>query len=86
MTEKRLVKLADNILRNPKDVGFNELCRLLEGFGYECRQPKGGSSHYVFRKQGSMPISVPKDRPVNKKYVAQVIDLLNMEEWYEKNR
>jgi hypothetical protein len=86
MVEKRLVKLAGNIMRNPKDVGFNELRRLLEGFGYECRQPGGGSSHYVFRKTGSMPISVPKDRPVNKKYVAVVIDLLDLEEWYEKNR
>lgn len=86
MAEKRLVKLAVEILRNPKDVGFDELRRLLEGFGYECRQPRGGSSHFIFRKPGSMPISVPKDKPVNKKYVTQVIDLLNLEEWYEKNR
>ncbi|AJY71856.1 toxin HicA [Geobacter sulfurreducens] len=74
------------MLRSPKDVGFEELRRLLEGFGFECRQPRGGSSHFVFRKQGSMPISVPKDKPVNKKYVIQVIELLGLEEWYEKNR
>ena len=86
MAEKRLVKLAAQVLSNPKDVGFEQLRSLLEGFGYECRQPRGGSSHYIFRKKGSMPISVPKDRPVNRKYVEQVIDLLNLEEWYEKNR
>ena len=86
MSEKRLVKLAEQILRNPKDVGSEELHRLLDGFGYDCRQPRGGSSHYIFRKKGSMPISVPKDKPVNRKYVEQVIDLLNLEEWYEKNR
>lgn len=86
MTEKRIAKLAGEILSHPKDVGFDALCRLLEGFGYECRQPKGGSSHYVFRKRGSMPISVPKNKPVNRKYVTQVIELLNLEEWYEKNR
>lgn len=86
MTEKRLVKLTGEVLRNPKAVGFEKLRRLLESFGYECRQPRGGSSHYVFRKSGSMPISVPKDKPVNKKYVTVVIDLLNLEEWYEKNR
>lgn len=86
MADKRLVKLAENILGNPKNVDFAELGRLLEGFGYECRQPRGGSSHYIFRKSGSMPISVPKDRPVNRKYVTQVIDLLDLEEWYEKNR
>jgi hypothetical protein len=85
VADKRLVKLAENVLKSPKDVEFNELRRLLEGFGFECRQPRGGSSHYVFRKPGSMPISVPKDRPVNRKYVLMVIDLLNLEEWYEKN-
>ena len=86
MAEKRVVKLAEKIIRNLKDVGFDDLRRLLESFGYECRQPRGGSSHYVFRKSGTMPISVPKDRPVNRKYVRVVIDLLNLEEWYEKNR
>jgi hypothetical protein len=86
MTERRLVKLAETIMRNPKDVGFGELRRLLEGFGYECRQPRGGSSHYIFRKAGSMPISVPRDKPVNKRYVAVVISLLHLEEWYDKNR
>jgi len=85
MADKRLVKLADKILRNPKDVDFGELSRLLEGFGFECRQPRGGSSHYVFRKLGRMPISVPKNKPVNRKYITQVIDLLDLEEWYEKN-
>ncbi len=86
MADRRFVKLAENILKNPKDVDFTELRRLLEGFGYECRQPRGGSSHYIFRKSGSMPISVPKDKPVNRKYVTQVINLLDLEEWYEKNR
>lgn len=86
MAEKRIIKLAGEILRSPKDVGFEELRRLLESFGYECRQPKGGSSHYVFRKKGSTHISVPKDKPVNRKYVTEVIELLNLEEWYEKNR
>jgi hypothetical protein len=86
MAEKRLVKLAERILANPKEVGFHDLSRLLEGFGYECRQPKGGNSHYVFRKAGNLPISVPKNKPVNKHYVKSVIDLLDLEEWYEKNR
>jgi hypothetical protein len=84
MADKRLVKLVDKILRNPKNVDFDELRRLLEGFGYECRQPRGGSSHYTFRKPGCPPITVPKDKPVNKTYVKQVIKLLNLEEWHEE--
>lgn len=86
MAEKRLAKLVEAILRNPRDVDFEELRRLLEGFGYECRQPRGGSSHYVFRKLRALPISVPRNKPVNKKYVEQVIKLLKLEEWYDKNR
>jgi len=84
MADKRLVKLVEKILRNPKDVDFDDLRRLLEGFGYECRQPRGGSSHYIFRKPGRAPITVPKDKPVNKTYVKQVIKLLNLEEWHEE--
>lgn len=83
MAEKRLVKLAEKVLRNPKDVDFADLQRLLEGFGFTCRPPGSGSSHYVFRKTGSMPISVPKEKPVNKTYVKQVVKLLDLEEWYE---
>jgi predicted RNA binding protein YcfA (HicA-like mRNA interferase family) len=86
VVEKALVKIADKILKNPKKVAFEELSRLLEGFGFECRQPKGGSSHYIFRKAGSQPISVPKAKPVNQAYVKQVVKLLNLEEWYEENR
>jgi len=29
---------------------------------------------------------VPKDKPVNRKYATQGIELLNLEESYEKNR
>lgn len=85
MADRGLVKLAGKILANRKNVEFNDLKRLLEGFGFECRQPRGGSSHYVFRRPQTYPISVPKNRPVNKTYVDQVINLLDLEEWHEQN-
>lgn len=85
MSNKRLLKLVSQILGNPKDVDFEILKRLLEGFGYECRQPRGGGSHYTFRKADSYPIAVPKKKPVNKQYIKQVITLLDLEDWYEKN-
>ena len=86
MVDKALVKIVDKILKNPKNIAFEELSRLLEGFGFECRQPRSGSSHYIFRRAGSQPISVPKAKPVNQAYVKQVVKLLNLEEWYEENR
>lgn len=84
MAEKRLVKLVENILGNPKTVSFNEIQRLLEGFGYECRQPRGGS-HFTFRKAGANPITVPRNKPVKEIYVKNIIRLLELESWYEKN-
>ncbi len=83
MADKRL-RLVEKILRNPKAVSFDEIQRLLESFGYECRQPRGGS-HFTFRKAGTTPITVPKNKPVKEIYVKNIIRLLELESWYEKN-
>ena len=83
---KRKCKLLKSILKNRKTVRFEELDRLLREFGYEPKQPRGGSSHYVYRKEGCYPITVPFKRPYLKEvYVRQVIKLLKLEEFYEKN-
>jgi len=63
MSLKRKCKLVEAILRNRKAVRFEELDRLLKAFGYEPRQPRRGSSHYVYRKDGVYPIIVPFKRP-----------------------
>ena len=34
--------------------------------------PRGGVSHYTFRKQGCMPITIPKHEPIKKVYVEMV--------------
>lgn len=86
MADKRLLKLVDHVLRNPKNVDFEDLKRLLEGFGFVCHQPGGGSSHYTFRKSGEMPITVPKKKPVNAPYVRAIIKRLGLEDWDEKKR
>ena len=86
MTNKRLLKIVEKFFQYPKNIEFSDIKTLLEGFGYEARQPSGGGSHYIFRKAGSSHISVPKAKPVNQTYVKQVIKLLELEEWYEENR
>lgn len=84
MAEKRLVKLVKKVLRNPKDVDFDDLLRLLEGFDFTCKPPGSGSSHYTCRKKGcSFILTIPKDKPVNKVYVKKAIKLLDLEDWYE---
>ena len=70
--EKRLRK----IFQNPKTVLFKELDSILKGFKFEVRQPKSGSSHYIYTK-GEIQISVPFKRPyVKEVYVKRVLELI----------
>lgn len=45
-------KLLEKIGSLSKDMRFDELRKVLESYGYEMHQPKGGSSHCTFRKEG----------------------------------
>jgi predicted RNA binding protein YcfA (HicA-like mRNA interferase family) len=53
-------KLITRICNLSKDLRFDELRKVLESYGYEMNAPRSGSSHYTFRKQGCMPITIPK--------------------------
>jgi len=76
-------KKVNSIIKNPKNVTVDELCRVLVSFGYEERSGKG--SHKVFTRKNSDPMTVPYQKPVNKVYVKKVIELLALEEWYDEN-
>jgi hypothetical protein len=70
-------KLIKSIKNNPKDVRFEDLRKVLLHYGFEERQPRSGSSHYYYWKNDK-GISIPKDKPVNKIYVKEVISLLEL--------
>ncbi|KKP93927.1 MAG: hypothetical protein UR98_C0001G0012 [Parcubacteria group bacterium GW2011_GWA1_36_12] len=79
--EKRLRKL----FRNPKTVSFKELDSVLRSFKFEVRQPRSGSSHYVYTK-GEIQVSVPFKRPyVKEVYVKRVLELIGGENSEEKS-
>jgi len=79
--KKRLRK----IFRNPKTVSFKELDTILRSFKFEVRQPRSGSSHYVYSK-GEIQISVPFKRPyVKEVYVKRVLELIGGERNEEKS-
>ena len=61
------------------DLRFEELEKILLSYGYEERQPKGGSSHYVFRK-GNKTIVIPRHKPILKVYIELVRDAVEEEE------
>ena len=72
---KRLRK----IFRNPKTVSFKELDLVLRNFKFEVRQPRSGSSHYIYTK-GEVQMSVPFKRPyVKEVYVKRVLELIGGE-------
>lgn len=47
--------------------------------------PKSGSSHYTFRKQGCMPITIPKNEPIKKIYVEMVKQVIEREVKQDEN-
>ena len=73
-------KLLSRICSLSKDMRFSELQKVLESYGYEMQAPKGGSSHYTFRKPGAMPITISKHEPIKKVYVQKVKELIEQQE------
>ena len=63
--------IADILAKNP-NLRFEDLSKALIRLGYLPIQPKGGSSHYTFRKRGSMPITIPKLVPLKSVYIELV--------------
>ena len=59
---------------------FAELKKVLESYGYTMSQSKGGSSHYIFRKAGCNPITIPKHEPIKVVYVRMVKEIVEDEE------
>jgi predicted RNA binding protein YcfA (HicA-like mRNA interferase family) len=67
-------KLYNQIVRNPQNVDFKELDKILKYYGFQCRQPGKGSSHYIYYNPDLPDIlSIPKARPVKAIYVKQAI-------------
>ena len=78
-------KLIESISSLSKDLRFDELRKVLEGYGYTMNAPKGGSSHYTFRKPGCMLITIPKHEPIKKVYVEMVKSVVEREESKNEN-
>jgi len=73
--KKRVKKLSSS----PKNIRFEVLDAILDDHGFTCRQPRGGSSHYVYYKNEKQ-ITVPYKRPFIKEvYVKRVRELIEDE-------
>ena len=72
-------KLIKRITKLSKDLRFEELCKVLESYGYEMQSPRSGSSHYTFRKSNTHPITIPKHNPIKRVYVEKVKEIVERE-------
>ncbi len=78
-------KLIMRIRNLSKDLRFDELRKGLESYGYKMNTPRGGSSHYSFRKPGCRPITIPKHEPIKKVYVEMVKQVVESEAMNDEN-
>ena len=78
-------KLLARIHSLSRDLRFDELRKVLESYGYEMHAPRGGSSHYTFRKPGCQPITIPKHEPIKKVYVELVRQVVESEAKNDEN-
>lgn len=58
----QLMKLWMRIKNNPKTVTFDEIDKILSQASFVRRQPRSGSSHYTYAKNGRI-LTVPKTKP-----------------------
>lgn len=72
-------KLIQRILSLANDIRYEELRKVLEGFGYAEHAPRGGSSHRTFRKQGEAAVTIPYQRPIKRVYVEKVAEVIKRE-------
>ena len=60
------------LLKLGHDIRFEEIVKVMKEYGYEIKQPKGGSSHYSFVKSGCNRIVIPRHKPIKKVYVKMI--------------
>lgn len=78
-------KLIQRIKSLDKNIRFEEIQKVLEYFGYEANVPRGGGSHFTFRKNGRAPITIPKHKHIKTVYVESVRDVIEEEEKRNEN-
>lgn len=70
-------KRLEKIRQNPKNVRFEDLDRVLQDYGFERRQPRSGSSHYVYLWD-ELQLTVPYKRPFLKShYIREALSLID---------
>lgn len=68
-------KEFEKIKNNPKNIKFTTIDKLLRQYGFTVRQPKGGSSHYIYKKD-KLTLTIPKHNPVREVYIKKAVQFI----------
>jgi len=68
-------KEFEKIKNNPKNIKFTTIDKLLRQYGFTVRQPKGGSSHYIYKKD-KLTLTIPKHSPVREVYIKKAVQFI----------
>ena len=63
-------KLLGQVVNLSRDLRFEQLKSILEGYGYAMRS--GSGSHAVFFKKNRLPITIPRKHPIKVTYIKMV--------------
>lgn len=79
----KIKKLVLFLLSNPVEADFSDIERVLEAF--EFPEVRSSGSHIIFRHADGRMQCVPKKkgRKVKQIYIKQVVELLELEDWYD---
>jgi predicted RNA binding protein YcfA (HicA-like mRNA interferase family) len=72
----QIKKLYEKLSKKPTptDIRFEEIDKLLTHFGFTCRQPSKGGSHYIYThpKIDICP-SIPKSNQIKRAYIKNAV-------------
>ncbi len=88
------LKRIQKLLRRPPEYDYQDLEKVLNFFGFYKENTKGSHNIFVLKHNRQNmefevdQITVPtvKGRKVKKVYLKKIIKILQIEEWYEKNK
>ena len=72
-------KLLQRIRSFSNDLRIEEVRKILEAYGYTMKGSSGGSSHFIFRKPGCAPITIPKHEPIKTVYIKMIREIVESE-------
>lgn len=79
-------KLYAEMVRNPKEVKFEDLEKLIIRFGFERRKQRSGTRHFQYSHPDLTEIlTIPFSRPVKSVYVKEALDAIRKLEGSEED-